>query len=71
MNFCLEVRQKALDIAHIALVNQGRLPQIALTLRRLFGENVACKCLLTLKLAGSGKLETLLGATVGFEFWHL
>lgn len=45
-------------------------PHVALALGAFFGKNVALKSLLKGDFTCACNLETLLGAAVGFYFWH-
>src|SRR5437764_9968071 len=51
--------------------DNARLTQAALPLRRLLGEDVALERLVAAHLPRPRDLEALLGALVGFHFWHL
>jgi hypothetical protein len=52
-------------------MNMGRSTQLAFPFGAFFGQNVAFERLPTLKTAVAGASETLGGAAVGLDFWHL
>lgn len=62
--------EHALNAGFIGFMHQGALHQVLLPLGRLLGEDVAVVSLVTLYFTGSGHLESLLGAGVGFHLWH-
>jgi hypothetical protein len=52
-------------------MNRRRLAQLAFTLGAFLGQNMALVRLAALETAVAGASETLGGAAVGFDFWHL
>ena len=48
-----------------------RLTQLAFSLGRLFGQNMASVRLIAFKIAAAISLEPFTGAAVAFHFWHL
>jgi hypothetical protein len=66
----LNVRDQTSDIFDIAFINQGCLAQVALTLGRLFGQDVTGKSFITSDFASSGLTETFGGSAVGLDLGH-
>src|SRR5690606_16689446 len=62
-----EIRQHAVQTARILGANVVRLPQVALPLGRLLGEDVATVGVPALVLAGSGLPEALGGRPIGLD----
>ena len=54
----------------VRLVNESGVGEGTLTLCAHFGEDVAFKSVFPLDFARAGVRESLLGAGVGFHFWH-
>ena len=72
---CIPVKHKLHDqeflyAAHIVLLEDGEVVQIAFLFLGLLGEDVAVVSVLPLDLSRSGKRETLFGTGVGFELCH-
>jgi hypothetical protein len=66
----LKVRDQAADIFGVTFVNQSRMAQFALTLGRLFGQNMTGKSFITSDFASSGFTETFGGSAVSLDLGH-
>src|SRR5690606_32712286 len=65
-----EIRQHAVQAAGVLGTNVVRLPQVALPLGRLLGEDVALVGVAALVLAGSGLPEALGRRPIGLDLGH-
>jgi hypothetical protein len=54
----------------VRLVDKSCIGQCTLTLGAHFGEDVAFESVFPLDFARAGVRESLLGAGIGFHFWH-
>jgi hypothetical protein len=51
-------------------VNQANVSKVAFALSVLLCKNVTLESMLSFDLASASDLESLLGTSVGFHFWH-
>src|SRR5690606_23448350 len=65
-----EIRKHAVQAARVLGTNMVRLPQVALPLGRLLGEDVALVGVAALVLAGSGLPEALGRRPIGLDLGH-
>src|SRR5690606_24173024 len=65
-----EIRKHAIETARVLGTNVVRLPQVALPLGRLLGEDVALVGVAALVLAGSGLPEALGRRPIGLDLGH-
>src|SRR5690606_36214342 len=65
-----EIRKHAVQTARVLGTNMVRLPQVALPLGRLLGEDVALVGVAALVLAGSGLPEALGRRPIGLDLGH-
>src|SRR6476619_5725200 len=65
-----EIRKHAVQTACVLGTNMVRLPQVALPLGRLLGEDVAAVGMTALVLAAGGLAKTLRSPAVGFDLRH-
>src|SRR5262245_42266472 len=66
----LPVRDQALDVALVGLVDERGAAELALPLGRHVGVDVAQVAVAPLHLAGGGELEALLGRAIGLDLRH-
>lgn len=55
---------------HVGIAYHAVLTHIAFTFGTLFCQDVTFKSFLESDLTGTGNFKALLGAAVGFNFWH-